>query len=122
MTVTDVEQVTIQTWADDDRLSVTAWDEHGDLVGLAWCDTRGGEHPHHAEVEVTPAHRRQGIGARLLRTLVDEAAAHGIRTLTWTQPADDLVVRSLVRSAGVVCARRVEDGRARSAIFALPVG
>lgn len=109
--------VDVSTYADEERLSVTAWDEHGDLVGLAWCATGDTRRPLEANVEVTPAQRRRGIGSILLRQLIDEAASRGIATMTWTTPADDPAARHLVDAAGAVCARRVDHGRAKSAIF-----
>lgn len=111
---------TLHTWEDDDRISVTAWEDDGSLVGLAWCEAGPSRHPHEASVEVTPARRGEGIGTALLRALLEAARARGIRTLSWVQPADDLVVRRLVADAGAVCARRVEAGRARSAILVPP--
>lgn len=102
---------------DEDLVTVTASDEHGNRVGIAWCDAGSSLHPHHAEVEVTPSQRRRGIGEQLLRRLIATASARGISALTWTYPADDIVVRNLTEASGAVCARRVANGRTKSTIF-----
>jgi GNAT superfamily N-acetyltransferase len=102
---------------DDERITVSAWDEHGNMVGIAWCDALPSAHPHEAEVEVTPSQRQRGIGALLLQALITAASEHGIATLTWTYPADDVAVRHLTEASGAVCARRVAGGRAKSTIF-----
>jgi GNAT superfamily N-acetyltransferase len=109
----------IDAWvlAEDQRVHVSAWDEHDDLIGAAWFDTTSGAHPHTANVEVTPAHRRQGVGRWLLRRLLAEASSLGIATLTWTTPADDLAARRLSASCGAPCARRLANGRAKVAIY-----
>lgn len=109
--------VDLQIDTDEDWVTVTACDEHGNRVGVAWCDAGSSPHPHHAEVEVTPSQRRRGIGEQLLRRLIEAASARGIATLTWTYPADDIVVRNLTEASGAVCARRVAGGRAKSTIF-----
>lgn len=113
----DGGEVDLWTYADDDRVTVTAWMAPGDLVGLAWFDVAPSSHPKEADVEVTPTHRRRGIGTALLRHLVAEAAARRVSTLTWTHPADDPAVTHLEAAAPAPCARRVEHGRVKSTIF-----
>lgn len=102
---------------DEDRITVSAWDEHGNRVGVAFCNRAASARPHEAEIEVTPMHRRRGIGAQLLHLLTTTAAEQGVPMLTWTTPADDVAVRHLTDARDVVCARRVADGRAKSTIF-----
>ena len=115
--LTDGGAIDLWTYADDDRVTVTAWTPTGDLVGLARFDTTPARRPHAADVEVTSSQRRRGIGTLLFRQLVLEAAAHGVTMLTWTHPAGDPAVRRLEAAADAVCARRVDHGRARSTLF-----
>ena len=109
----------IDIWTKDefDHVTVTAWDEHGDLVGLAWFRTDHPGHPAAASVEVTPVARGRGIGSVLLEHLISEAATHGVRWLTWSLPADDPAVAHLTKATHAICARRVVGGRATSAIL-----
>lgn len=109
--------VDVWTSADDERTTVTAWDERGTLVGLAWFEIGPSGHPRRASVEVTPTQRQRGIGAVLLQRLIAAAAARGVESLTWTHPADDVAVRSLEASGHVPFARRVEGGQTRSTLF-----
>lgn len=110
---------TIDVWIHDefDCVTVTAWDDRGDLVGTAWFRTDRPGHPAAASVEVTPAQRGRGIGSVLLSQLLAEASARGIRWLTWSLPADDPAVAGLAKASHAICARRVECGRATSAIL-----
>lgn len=117
VTLADGGEVELWTFEDEDRVTVSAWDTHGNLVGLAWFDAHPSAHPREADIEVTPAARRRGIGAQLLRHLVAAASAHGVPTLTWSQPADDLAVRRLERRSAAIAARRVGAGRVKSTIF-----
>lgn len=119
--VDDGRSVDVCVYADDERVSVTAWDEDGALIGIAWVDTADVGGPLEAAVEVTPPQRRRGIGTVLVRELIAEASSLGISTMTWTTPADDLAARRVVESAGAVCARRVDHGRAKSTFF-VPAG
>lgn len=109
--------VDLWTYDDHRRLTVTAWDEHGSLVGMAWCELTGAAHPVPAAVEVAPAERGRGIGTVLLRALIAEASERGISWLTWTRPADDPAVRHLLAATDAICARRVAAGRATSVLF-----
>ena len=115
--LTDGGEVDLWTYADDERVTVTAWTAQGDLVGLAWFDTTTAPHPEAAFVEVTPSQRRRGIGTALFRQLVVEAAARWVTMLTWTHPADDPAVRHLEAATSAPCARRVDHGRAKSTFF-----
>lgn len=113
----DGGSVDLWTYADDERVTVTAWTSTGDLVGMAWFDTTPSSHPKAADVEVTPSQHRRGIGTVLFRQLVAEASARGIAMITWTHPADDVAVRHLEMASDAACARRVDHGRTKSAIF-----
>ena len=113
----DGGEVDLWTYADDERVTVTAWMAPGDLVGLAWFDLAPTRRPHEADVEVTPRQRRRGIGALLFRRLLQEAARRGVSTLTWAHPADDVAVRHLETAGAAPCARRVDHGRTKSTIF-----
>lgn len=117
LTLTDGGTVDLATFADDDRVTVTAWANDGSLVGLAWFDAHDSGHPRPARVEVTPVQQRRGIGTALLRRLIDEASSLGVATITWTLPADDPAVRRLEHASHAIAARRVADGRAKSTIF-----
>lgn len=114
--LSDGGAVDIATRVDADRVVVTAWDEHGSLVGFASCDVDY-VHPAAAVIEVASWARQRGIGQLLLRHLIGEASAQGIDMLTWSHPADDLAARRLAEASDAVCARRVADGRARSTVF-----
>jgi GNAT superfamily N-acetyltransferase len=110
---------TIDIWSHDEygHVTVTAWAADGAPVGVAWFRTGNPGHPAEASVEVTPSHRSRGIGSLLLRQLIDEASARGIRWLTWTGAADDPHATSLPKASHAICARRVAGGRATSAIL-----
>ena len=112
----DGGSVDLRVNIDEDRISVSAWDEHGNRVGVAFCAAGSSLRPHEAEIEMTPVHRQRGIGSQLLQLLVQTASEVGVPMLTWTAPADDMAVQRLTRR--VTCARRVTDGRAKSTIFA----
>ena len=108
----------LDTAFDGERISVTAWDEDGNGIGFADCEGADRpERPRLAEVEVTPDHRRHGVGTALLRALVAAAADHGVRALAWELPADDVAGLHLARGIGAPVARRVVDGRAQTVIF-----
>jgi GNAT superfamily N-acetyltransferase len=113
------EEVSLQldTAFDGERISITAWDEDGNGIGFADCEADRPERPRPAEVEVTPDHRRHGVGTALLRALVAAAADRGIRALVWELPADDVAGLRLARGIGAPVARRVVDGRAQTVIF-----
>jgi GNAT superfamily N-acetyltransferase len=117
ITLTDGDDIDLWTCADEDRVTVSAWSGSGNLVGLAWFDAHQSTHPRPLDVEVTPSHRRRGIGTALLGRLIAEASARHVATLTWTQPADDQSVRRLERASHAIAARRVADGRTKSTIF-----
>jgi GNAT superfamily N-acetyltransferase len=118
-TLTDGESVELVTHDEFGHVTITAWDAGGALVGVAWfrTSTTDGRHPAEASIEVTPGHRRRGLGTALLRRLLVEAAARHIGWLTWTEQADDLVSSRLVKASDAICARRVDHGRATSAIL-----
>ena len=82
----DGGRIVLWSYDDPDRLSVSAWDEAGSLIGMASCERAGDGRARDAYVEVTPDHRRRGIGAALLRELLIAASTHGVRTMTWTGP------------------------------------
>ena len=116
-TLADGETVDLMTHDDFGRVTVTAWDHAGSLVGVAWFETTRGRRPAPASVEVTPEHRRDGLGTALLRQLLAEASARHVGWLTWTEPADDLAASKLAKASDAICARHVDHGRARSAIL-----
>lgn len=115
--LSDGGEVDLWTSADDERVTVTAWTSVGDLVGLARFDAAPSPHPKAADLQVTAAQRRRGIGTALFRQLVVEAAQRGVTMLTWTHPADDVAVRRLEMESDAACARRVDGGRTKSTIF-----
>lgn len=117
VTLSDGGEVDLWTYADDDRVTVTAWTPTGDLVGLAWFDAAPSPHPKAADVEVTASQRRRGIATVLFRQLLVEAAARGVAMLTWVHPAGDPAVRHLEAATSAPCARRVDHGRVKSTLF-----
>jgi len=111
------EVVDLVTHDEFGHVTVTAWDADGVLVGVAWFRTGNDGHPAVASIDVTPDHRRRGLGTALLRQLLAEASARHVRWLTWTQQADDLAASRLAKASDAICARRVDHGRATSAIL-----
>ena len=53
----------------------------GEPVGFAYGRMLGGE-PHLAELDVHPDHGRRGLGAKLVRALIEWARAHGAAGVT----------------------------------------
>lgn len=86
------------------------WDQAGDQI-IAWAQAMvwyTGDNEHLAEfnIEVLPAYRRQGIGRRLLRPVVDFARSHQRRLLicetTDRAPAGAAFLAHLEARAGLV--------------------
>jgi GNAT superfamily N-acetyltransferase len=77
-TVTDAE--TLREAQQDGQIWV-ATDAHETPVGFAMIVVLDGN-PHLDEMDVLPAHGRNGIGTRLAKTVIDWAASHGHDLLT----------------------------------------
>ena len=80
------------------RIAWLAADADGNPVGSAFLRLNSREsHAHLAELElnVHPAERRRGIGARLLDAVVAAARAHEVRTILADVPDDSPVYRFL---------------------------
>ena len=84
----------------------------GEIAGVARYDRAGGEQ---AEVAVVVADewQRLGVGTSLLRRLAERAREEGIHTFAADTLPENAAIDRLLRAAGVVTERAVEDGVAR---------
>jgi GNAT superfamily N-acetyltransferase len=80
-------------------------------AGFCWSNSAGDPRVMEADVLVARAHRREGIGRRLLATISEQAAREGRALLTWstydTVPAGDAFSRAV--SAGVARVNRTSE-------------
>ena len=85
--------------------------EAGEQIGV--CRYSGADPAKGAEilVAVAEAWRRQGLGGRLLRRLIDYARAHGVPRLYSIDASDDDRMRALAGGAGFAEDRNPGDGR-----------
>lgn len=91
------------------EVALGALQDDGTLIGVAVLGavTAGRSS---ATVAVAPERRRMKIGSDLLHLLVAEATRRGVRRLRVSYRADAPAADALIRSSGLVAARRVVTG------------
>lgn len=72
---------------------VGAYDRHGSMVGFARAVSDGVAMAYLADVYVLPEHRGRGLGAALVRTMIEQGPGAGFRWMLHTSDAQKLYAR-----------------------------
>ena len=79
---------------------VLAWRDRDELAGMLLCSRVGEETGHVTQICLTPAYRRRGLGAVLLRACMGQLVAMRFAALTLTVTEDNTPAVELYRSLG----------------------
>ena len=99
-----IRMLVAQLCAADDvhDLPIGAYDDGGNLVGVAQFDRRDGRPEAEVALEVAHPWQRAGLGRILLDRLAAEAQARGIQVVNATFFADNTGIRKLLSGMGTV--------------------
>ena len=92
------------------EVALGALQDDGVLIGVAILGTAANRVQAPATVAVSPARRRLMVGSDLLHALLAEATARGVQRLHVTYPVGKPGAEGLIRSSGLVTARRIAHG------------